>query len=147
MSLASTSLSFGATCCRRECPDPYHEHDRRRRARTRTQARAFHRAFFLSNFPSGLDGLGADAQNSPHYHHRPPLSAVSGLGEQVLRSPVRGWRQHWSWRGRVELGGLQKEDPLSIQVWRLYARPKANLPHAQRMDFISFVCLYGLSMY
>jgi len=143
MSLASTSLSFGATRCRRECPDPCHEHDDERE-REHKHALSIAPSSF-SNFPSGLDGLGADAQNSPHYHHQPPpLSAVSGLGEHVLRFPVRSWRQHGSWRGRMELGGLQKEDHSRS---RCGGCTKADLPHAQRMDFISFVWLYGWSMY
>jgi len=32
----------------------------------------------------------------------------------------------------------QKEDSLSIQMWRLYARTKANLPHAQRMEDLTW---------
>jgi GATA-binding protein, other eukaryote len=33
---------------------------------------------------------------------------------------------------------LQREDPLATQVWRMYARTKANLPHAQRMENLSW---------
>ena len=33
---------------------------------------------------------------------------------------------------------LQKEDPLAIQMWRLYAKTKANLPHAQRMENLTW---------
>jgi len=36
------------------------------------------------------------------------------------------------------LEGLQKEDPLAIQVWRLCARIKANLPHAQQMGNLAW---------
>jgi len=37
----------------------------------------------------------------------------------------------------------QKADPLSIQMWRLYARTKANLPYAQRMENLTWreVCM------
>jgi len=33
---------------------------------------------------------------------------------------------------------LAKQDPLATQVWRMYARQKANLPHAQRMENLSW---------
>lgn len=33
---------------------------------------------------------------------------------------------------------LAKEDPLATQVWRLYARTKGSLPHAQRMENLSW---------
>lgn len=33
---------------------------------------------------------------------------------------------------------LAKEDPLATQVWRMYARTKAQLPHAQRMENLTW---------
>ena len=33
---------------------------------------------------------------------------------------------------------LAKEDPLATQVWRMYAKTKATLPHAQRMENITW---------
>lgn len=33
---------------------------------------------------------------------------------------------------------LAKQDPLATQVWKMYARTKANLPHAQRMENITW---------
>ncbi|EFI28118.1 transcription factor ScGATA-6 [Coprinopsis cinerea okayama7 len=33
---------------------------------------------------------------------------------------------------------MAKEDPLATQVWKMYARTKANLPHAQRMENITW---------
>ncbi|KAI0320784.1 hypothetical protein OF83DRAFT_1103200 [Amylostereum chailletii] len=33
---------------------------------------------------------------------------------------------------------LAKEDPLAAQVWKMYARTKANLPHAQRMENLTW---------
>lgn len=33
---------------------------------------------------------------------------------------------------------LAKEDPLATQVWKMYARTKATLPHAQRMENITW---------
>ncbi|KXN90626.1 Nitrogen regulatory protein NUT1 [Leucoagaricus sp. SymC.cos] len=33
---------------------------------------------------------------------------------------------------------LAKEDPLATQVWKMYARQKATLPHAQRMENITW---------
>jgi hypothetical protein len=33
------------------------------------------------------------------------------LGGQLPRSPVRGWRQHRSWRGKIEPGGAVEGGP------------------------------------
>ncbi|KAH7914138.1 hypothetical protein BJ138DRAFT_1000880 [Hygrophoropsis aurantiaca] len=33
---------------------------------------------------------------------------------------------------------LAKQDPLATQVWKMYTRTKANLPHAQRMENITW---------
>jgi GATA-binding protein len=33
---------------------------------------------------------------------------------------------------------LKKEDPLATQIWRMYARTKATLPHAQRMENLTW---------
>ncbi|KAH9935591.1 uncharacterized protein B0H18DRAFT_976418 [Fomitopsis serialis] len=33
---------------------------------------------------------------------------------------------------------LQRDDPLATQVWKMYARTKATLPHAQRMENITW---------
>ncbi|KAF8906565.1 hypothetical protein CPB84DRAFT_404413 [Gymnopilus junonius] len=33
---------------------------------------------------------------------------------------------------------LAKDDPLATQVWKMYARTKVNLPHAQRMENITW---------
>ena len=38
----------------------------------------------FSNFPSGLEGLATDAQNSHHYHQQPPpLSAISDVSASM----------------------------------------------------------------
>ena len=33
---------------------------------------------------------------------------------------------------------MAKDDPLATQVWRMYARQKATLPHAQRMENLTW---------
>lgn len=38
----------------------------------------------------------------------------------------------------VDVGPLAKQDPLATQVWRMYARDKASLPHAQRMENLTW---------
>jgi GATA-binding protein, other eukaryote len=40
--------------------------------------------------------------------------------------------------GRCDPEQLAKEDPLAAQVWRMYTRTKANLPHAQRMENLTW---------
>jgi len=142
MSLASTSLGFGATRGRRDSSvlTPVmstideDEHERERKHALSIVPSSY------SNFPSGLEGLGADAQNSPHYYHQPPpLSAVSGASAGMFSdllseadASIGPGVEEWSPEE------LQKEDPLSIQMWRLYARTKANLPHAQRMENLTW---------
>ena len=113
------------------------EHERERKRALSIMPSSF------SNFPSGLEGLAVDAQNSHHYHHQPPpLSAVSGVSASVF-SDLLSEAGAGAGVG-VDVGEelnpevLQKEDPLAIQMWRLYARTKANLPHAQRMENLTW---------
>lgn len=40
--------------------------------------------------------------------------------------------------GQYDPEQLAKEDPLATQVWKMYARTKANLPHAQRMENLTW---------
>ncbi|KAI0043650.1 hypothetical protein FA95DRAFT_1609196 [Auriscalpium vulgare] len=40
--------------------------------------------------------------------------------------------------GGLDPDQLAKEDPLATQVWKMYARTKANLPHAQRMENLTW---------
>ena len=40
--------------------------------------------------------------------------------------------------GDVDPEKLAKEDPLATQVWRMYAKTKANLPHGQRMENLTW---------
>jgi GATA-binding protein len=38
----------------------------------------------------------------------------------------------------VDLDQLAKNDPLTTQVWKMYSRTRAMLPHAQRMENLSW---------
>ncbi|KAI0305684.1 hypothetical protein B0F90DRAFT_1815267 [Multifurca ochricompacta] len=40
--------------------------------------------------------------------------------------------------GQCDPDQLAKEDPLATQVWKMYTRTKANLPHAQRMENLTW---------
>ncbi|KAF8658274.1 hypothetical protein AX16_002050 [Volvariella volvacea WC 439] len=40
--------------------------------------------------------------------------------------------------GELDPEQMAKEDPLATQVWKMYARTKANLPHAQRMENLTW---------
>lgn len=40
--------------------------------------------------------------------------------------------------GEVDPEKLAKEDPLATQVWRMYAKTKAGLPHGQRMENLTW---------
>jgi hypothetical protein len=72
----------------------------------------------------------------------PPLSAVSFNGQDPFGMGSPGMPQSPSdLRSDAEGVGediLSKEDPLATQVWRLYARTKATLPHAQRMENLTW---------
>lgn len=37
---------------------------------------------------------------------------------------------------------LAKEDPLALQVWKMYARNKVALPHAKRMENLTWRMMY-----
>ncbi len=95
----------------------------------------------FSNFPSGL-GLAADAQNTHHYHYQPPpLSAVSGVSASMfsdLLSEAGSGADPGMGVGEEPSPEELQKDPLAIQMWRLYARTKANLPHAQRMENLTW---------
>jgi hypothetical protein len=73
----------------------------------------------------------------------PPLSAVSFNGQDpfgIGGSPGLPLSPS-DLRGDAEGVGediLSNEDPLATQVWRLYARTKATLPHAQRMENLTW---------
>ena len=97
----------------------------------------------FSNFPSGLEGLAADVQNSHHYHQQPPpLSAVSSVSASMfsnLLSEVGSSAGTGMGVGEdPSLEGLQKQDPLAIQMWRPYAGTKVKLPHAQQMENLTW---------
>lgn len=38
----------------------------------------------------------------------------------------------------ADLEQMARDDPLATQVWKMYARQKATLPHAQRMENITW---------
>ncbi|KAI8972224.1 hypothetical protein BD414DRAFT_518040 [Trametes punicea] len=57
---------------------------------------------------------------SPKVSGSPELKSVDSLGDDT--DPER----------------MAKEDPLATQVWKMYARQKATLPHAQRMENLTW---------
>jgi Fungal protein of unknown function (DUF1752) len=40
--------------------------------------------------------------------------------------------------GQYDPEQMARDDPLATQVWKMYARTKANLPHAQRMENLTW---------
>jgi hypothetical protein len=40
--------------------------------------------------------------------------------------------------GQCDPEQLAKDDPLATKVWKMYTRTKANLPHAQRMENLTW---------
>ncbi|KAG1844367.1 hypothetical protein F4604DRAFT_1979241 [Suillus subluteus] len=75
------------------------------------------------------DIFSDDLFGSPHPDH--PLSTFTSprlSGSPNLESPF----------DESDPEKLAKQDPLATQVWKMYARRKANLPHAQRMEDITW---------
>lgn len=58
-----------------------------------------------------------------------PFTSPRLSGSPDLQSPLGG---------DEDPERLAKEDPLATQVWKMYARTKANLPHAQRMENLTW---------
>ena len=90
VNLASTSLGFLVYTRQEgtECHDLCHEYgqrDEHDRERERKRTLSIVPSSSFSNFPSGLEGLAVDAQNSHLCHHQPPpLSAVSGASANMF---------------------------------------------------------------
>lgn len=71
----------------------------------------------------------AKAQQLRSYPSPPPPGSVNS--PQPSSSGVVGTIDN-------EAERLAKEDPLATQVWKMYARTKASLPHAQRMENLTW---------
>ena len=140
-SLISTSLGFGRggrdssvpTTVMSAIDEDEHERERERQLERKRALSIVPSS--LSHFSSDLAGL-ADAHN----HDQPPLSAISGVSASMFSDLLS---EAGPGAGLGEEDGLspeelQREDPLATQVWRLYARTKANLPHAQRMENLTW---------
>ncbi|KAG1777746.1 hypothetical protein EV702DRAFT_969303 [Suillus placidus] len=75
------------------------------------------------------DIFSDDLFGSPHPDHAPSTFTSPRLsGSPDLDSPF----------DESDPEKLAKQDPLATQVWKMYARQKANLPHAQRMENITW---------
>lgn len=75
------------------------------------------------------DIFSDDLFGSPHPDHSPSTFTSPRLsGSPDLESPF----------DESDPEKLAKQDPLATQVWKMYARQKANLPHAQRMENITW---------
>ncbi|KAF8530391.1 hypothetical protein BU17DRAFT_35644 [Hysterangium stoloniferum] len=72
----------------------------------------------------------------------PSIPAKPSLTPVTFPSPPRsgGSPDFSSSAGSEEVDTdlLAKEDPLATQVWKMYARTKAGLPHAQRMENLTW---------
>lgn len=68
--------------------------------------------------------------------HRSRTASVSSSSHPFARTSEGGGDERGDGEEGVE--ELSKEDPLATQVWRMYARTKAQLPHAQRMENLTW---------
>ncbi|KAI0693997.1 hypothetical protein C8T65DRAFT_833556 [Cerioporus squamosus] len=87
------------------------------------KGRAISDLFSDSLFPSRatpLEGSGPQSFASPKLSGSPDLKSVDLTGADA--DPEM----------------MAKEDPLATQVWKMYARQKATLPHAQRMENLTW---------
>ncbi|KAL6310459.1 hypothetical protein BKA93DRAFT_820881 [Sparassis latifolia] len=85
-------------------------------------------------FPDFLEDLFPSANS--------PLSPLEERGSSKFASPTLSGSPDLK---PVDLAAaetdhekLAKEDPLATQVWKMYARTKATLPHAQRMENLTW---------
>ncbi|KDR75928.1 hypothetical protein GALMADRAFT_226589 [Galerina marginata CBS 339.88] len=81
--------------------------------------------------------LFTDIFSDDLFSHAPPLSPQPTspfTSPRVSGSPVL----NCSPDPEVDPEQLAKEDPLATQVWKMYARTKVTLPHAQRMENITW---------
>lgn len=109
--------------------------------------------------PTGLSFFGDSAKSSaPTSASSPKAKILSDLFADDLfphAPPLETARPHQSFSsprmsgspdlkaaelaaGEADPERLQREDPLATQVWKMYARQKATLPHAQRMENITW---------
>ena len=68
------------------------------------------------------------SENNPH------LSSIYGRGG----AGAPGTQAEGGGEGEEEIEAMARSDPLATQVWRMYARTKAQLPHAQRMENLTW---------
>lgn len=61
--------------------------------------------------------------------HTSPFTSPRISGSPVIKA---------SPESDIDPDQLAKEDPLATQVWKMYARTKVSLPHAQRMENITW---------
>ncbi|KAF9505217.1 hypothetical protein BS47DRAFT_1489901 [Hydnum rufescens UP504] len=86
-------------------------------------------------------GNGGGISTFPSPTTSSPVSP--GLPNANLISPKSGAvgvqdRERGPDVAEAEAANMAKEDPLAAQVWRMYARAKATLPHAQRMENLTW---------
>jgi hypothetical protein len=68
----------------------------------------------------------------------PPLSSIHERGAEDHPDAENDGRWEGDGRGEREIEEMVRDDPLATQVWRMYARTKAQLPHAQRMENLTW---------
>lgn len=82
--------------------------------------RALSELFSDSLLPPVMESSGPQAYASPKVSGSPDLKSIEIT--EADADPEK----------------LAREDPLATQVWRMYARQKATLPHAQRMENLTW---------
>lgn len=83
----------------------------------------------MSDFLSDdlFDSNGLPSEHGASSFTSPPMSGSPDLNAAELGAG-----------SEADHEALAKEDPLATQVWKMYARTKATLPHAQRMENITW---------
>ena len=80
--------------------------------------------------------------------HAPPTGLKSNLDlspdrqkarQEVLRDAIfPNYKDDAGGSGLSQPNEMAREDPLGIQMWRLYSRTKAQLPNQERMDNLTW---------
>jgi hypothetical protein len=86
--------------------------------------------------PTTMKKTTHSASSASPSENSPPLSSIherGGADGHGIEAEGGGQGE-----GVEEIEEMARNDPLATQVWRMYARTKAQLPHAQRMENLTW---------
>ncbi|KAJ3501505.1 hypothetical protein NMY22_g18906 [Coprinellus aureogranulatus] len=92
----------------------------------------------FSNAGSTSTGLTSMHPRQSQQPVSPTLSPqIAPFSPEIVNSPILNHSEGSS-ETTEDVSSLAKEDPLATQVWKMYAKTKANLPNQQRMENLTW---------